>query len=100
MTREPAMCSLESTTRDCPRPRPAMRRIWLIAAALLALATPDVFGTAAGAAERPPVMGRNGGVSAGHPLTTAAALEIPGLGGARGRATRRALVIGGAVASA
>src|SRR5215510_6164480 len=27
-------------------------------------------------AERPPVMGRNGAVSAGHPLTTAAAFEI------------------------
>jgi len=27
-------------------------------------------------AQRPPVMGRNAGVSAGHPLTTAAAAEI------------------------
>src|ERR1700716_554767 len=97
MTREPAMCSLESTTRDCPRPRPAMRRIWLMAAALLALATPDVFGTAAGAAERPAVMGRNGGVSAGHPLTTAAGFEILTRGGNAFDAGVAALLVGGVV---
>src|SRR5205085_1803983 len=31
--------------------------------------------------QRPPVMGRNGGVSAGHPLTTAAGFEILTKGG-------------------
>jgi hypothetical protein len=34
------------------------------------------FGADTKAAERPPVMGRNAGVSAGHPLTAAAAFEI------------------------
>ena len=33
------------------------------------------------AAERPSVMGRNAGVSAGHPLTTAAAFEVLTRGG-------------------
>ena len=46
---------------------------------------------------RPPVMGRSGGVSAGHPLTTAAALEILQNGGNAFDAGVAALLTGGGV---
>lgn len=46
---------------------------------------------------RPPVMGRNAGVSAGHPLTTAAALEILQQGGNAFDAGVAALLVGGTV---
>ena len=46
---------------------------------------------------RPPVMGRNGGVSAGHPLTTAAAIEILQNGGNAFDAGVAALLTGGVV---
>ena len=51
----------------------------------------------ASAAERPPVMGRNGGVSAGHPLTTAAAFEVLLRGGNAFDAGVAALLVGGVV---
>ncbi len=46
---------------------------------------------------RPPIMGRNAGVSAGHPLTTAAALEILQQGGNAFDAGVAALLVGGVV---
>src|SRR6516165_55516 len=48
-------------------------------------------------AERPPVMGHNAGVSAGHPLTTAAAFEILLRGGNAFDAGVAALLAGGVV---
>src|SRR5882672_11431813 len=48
-------------------------------------------------AERPPVMGRNAGVSAGHPLTTAAAFEVLTKGGNAFDAGVAALLVGGVV---
>ncbi|PWU10253.1 MAG: gamma-glutamyltransferase, partial [Terriglobia bacterium] len=49
------------------------------------------------AAERPPVMGRNAGVSAGHPLTTATAFEILTRGGNAFDAGVAAMLTGGVV---
>jgi gamma-glutamyltranspeptidase/glutathione hydrolase len=49
------------------------------------------------ARQQPPVMGRNAGVSAGHPLTTAAALEILTKGGNAFDAGVAALLVGGVV---
>ena len=46
---------------------------------------------------RPPVIGRNAGISAGHPLTTAAALEILQQGGNAFDAGVAALLVGGVV---
>ena len=46
---------------------------------------------------RPPVMGRNAGVSAGHPLTSAAALEVLQNGGNAFDAGVAALLVGGVV---
>ncbi len=49
------------------------------------------------AAERPAVAGRNGGVSAGHPLTTSAAMEILQQGGNAFDAGVAALLVGGVI---
>ena len=94
------MCSLEQTT--LPRPRPsAPRRASLIGAAataaLLAVATPALFVKTASAAERPPVIGPHAAVSAGHPLTSAAALEVLTRGGNAFDAGVAALLVGGVV---
>ena len=56
-----------------------------------------VFTGSALAAERPVVAGRNGGVSAGHPLTTSAALEILQRGGNAFDAGVAALLVGGVI---
>ena len=49
------------------------------------------------ARQRPPVMGRTAGVSAGHPLTTAAAVEILQKGGNAFDAGVAAMVVGGVI---
>src|SRR5438876_11371413 len=49
------------------------------------------------ATQRPPVMGRNGAASAGHPLTTAAAFEVLVKGGNAFDAGVAALLVGGVV---
>ena len=56
-----------------------------------------VAATVLTAAERPPVMGRNAGVSAGHPLTTATAFEILTRGGNAFDAGVAAMLTGGVV---
>ena len=53
--------------------------------------------TLSSATNRPPVMGRNGGVSAGHPLTTATAFEILTKGGNAFDAGAAAMLVGGVV---
>src|SRR5580698_6832281 len=94
------MCRLWSP-RDL---RSTRSLIWNLAAgrsavlgALALLALAGLFAAPAGAAERPAVMGRNGGVSAGHPLTTAAAFEILARGGNAFDAGVAALLVGGVV---
>src|SRR5882724_10228110 len=75
----------------------AVRQLHGVAAALVALLVLQCIGAVAQAADRPPVMGRNGGVSAGHPLTTAAAFEILVRGGNAFDAGVAALLVGGVV---
>ena len=55
------------------------------------------FVMSVGATQRPPVMGRNGAASAGHPLTTAAAFEILVKGGNAFDAGVAAMLVGGVV---
>jgi gamma-glutamyltranspeptidase/glutathione hydrolase len=73
------------------------------ASVLAACATPQVVqqepevSLAPVAPLRPPIIGRNAGVSAGHPLTTSAALEILQQGGNAFDAGVAALLVGGVV---
>lgn len=64
---------------------------------LVALVTIALGGAGKGATGRPPVMGPNAAVSAGHPLTTAAAFEILTKGGNAFDAGVAALLVGGVV---
>src|SRR5215475_4198674 len=82
---------------DSGTPANAVRQLHGVAAALVALLVLQCIGAVAQAADRPPVMGRNGGVSAGHPLTTAAAFEILTRGGNAFDAGVAALLVGGVV---
>ncbi len=68
-----------------------------LSATLTALVTAALMATGTGAAGRPPVMGPHGGVSAGHPLTTAAAFEVLTKGGNAFDAGVAALLVGGVV---
>jgi gamma-glutamyltranspeptidase/glutathione hydrolase len=71
------------------RAAPALAALILVACASLT--------SPIGARQRPPVMGRNAGVSAGHPLTTAAAVEILQKGGNAFDAGVAAMLVGGVV---
>ena len=64
---------------------------------LVTVVTASLIGPAPQAADRPPVSGRNAGVSAGHPLTTAAAFEVLTRGGNAFDAGVAALLVGGVV---
>jgi len=73
----------------------------IVCRVVVALAVASAAGILTGAAPRglqqPPVMGRNAGVSAGHPLTTAAALEVLTKGGNAFDAGVAAMLVGGVV---
>jgi len=77
--------------------RSAACRRAVLGGVLAVLLTASVLGLTGRAAERPPVMGPNGGVSAGHPLTTAAAFEVLTRGGNAFDAGVAALLVGGVV---
>ncbi len=68
-----------------------VRAVLTVVLSLILVLTPALL------AQRPPVMGRNAGVSTGHPLTTAAAVEILQQGGNAFDAGVAALFVGGVV---
>jgi gamma-glutamyltranspeptidase/glutathione hydrolase len=70
------------------------RRIWFPALALL-LVVVTAAAIRAQAAMRPPIVGRSAAVSAGHPLTTAAAFETLTKGGNAFDAGVTAMLVGG-----
>jgi hypothetical protein len=71
-------------------------RSWAAALCIAAL-PPLLIGSAAQAADRPPVMGPTAAVSAGDPLTTAAAFEILLAGGNAFDAGVASLLVGGVI---
>ena len=84
-----------------PSPRPLIVLFVALAAVSLVAARhqaqPADPGSRRAPALRPEVMGRNGGVSTGHPLTTAAAFEILIKGGNAFDAGVASLLVGGVV---
>jgi gamma-glutamyltranspeptidase/glutathione hydrolase len=78
-------------------PRRVGSPAWIVSVSAALVAIVPVIGPAVRAAERPPVIGRNAGVSAGHPLTTAAAFEVLTKGGNAFDAGVAALLVGGVV---
>ncbi len=87
-----------SSGAHCPRPR--LRRAAFAAAALTLTSIIGVLALASTVsleAQRPAVSGRSAGVSAGHPLTTAAAFEILLKGGNAFDAGVASLLVGGVV---
>jgi gamma-glutamyltranspeptidase / glutathione hydrolase len=91
------LLSVRKVRLEIPRENPLGRMVFGVVALLALVALEPLTGVAVRAAERPPVMGRNGGVSAGHPLTTAAAFEILARGGNAFDAGVAALLVGGVV---
>lgn len=79
------------------RSKPRVPLTLVVSGVISALVTAALIGATVRAAERPPVMGRNGGVSAGHPLTTAAAFEVLTKGGNAFDAGVAALLVGGVI---
>ena len=76
----------------------AIARIMCVLSVLsAALVVTALFGATPHALQQPPVMGRNAGVSAGHPLTTAAAFEVLTRGGNAFDAGVAAMLVGGVV---
>jgi gamma-glutamyltranspeptidase/glutathione hydrolase len=86
----PAVIALATVTllpSACTTPEPVVETITLPPEEVT-IVPPDL---------RPPVLGRNGGVSAGHSLTTAAALEVLMDGGNAFDAGVAAMLVGGVV---
>src|SRR2546430_12081559 len=74
-----------------------MRSKAAILALFVAVIVSALSTTTTRATGRPPVMGRNGAASAGHPLTTAAAFEVLLKGGNAFDAGVAAMLVGGVV---
>src|SRR5262249_44131046 len=89
--------SIRKTPFEIRLEGPLSHMILCVIAFFVLAALEPLTALTAHAAERPPVMGRNGGVSAGHPLTTAAAFEILARGGNAFDAGVAALLVGGVV---
>ena len=78
--------------RQCRR-----RRLWAALSVVFLVGFTGALTTAPLGAQRPPVSGRTAGISAGHPLTSAAAFETLVQGGNAFDAGVTALLVGGVV---